>query len=181
MRRGEPQYAHHIETPRLALEPMTVEDAQELYDAVISQPDVMRWLASGRPGTLADARAACLDHVEHWQQHGIGDFAVRDRESREFLGRVGFRYRPEFGTDLGFAISPTAQGRGVASEAGAACLRYAFATANLDEVLAFALPDNTRSISLLTQLGATEAGTIVSSGNFCLRFRFLATGGTSAC
>lgn len=116
---------------------------------------------------------ACAAHAEHWMRHGIGDFAVRDRTSAAFLGRVGFRTRPDFGTDLGFALSPAAQGRGIAAEAGAACLAFAWDRVGLDEVHAFALPDNHRSTTLLLGLGATDAGEVVSSGNLCRRFRFV--------
>jgi RimJ/RimL family protein N-acetyltransferase len=154
------------------MEPMSHDDSDELYEAIVSRDEVMRWLATGRAGTWADAKAMCQEHVVHWDQHGYGDFAVRDPNTRAFLGRVGLRNRPDFGVDLGFAIHPQAQGRGVASEAGRACLDLAFSQLQLPSVLAFALPGNQGSIAVLTRLGAHQAGTVVSSGNRCLRFRF---------
>lgn len=154
------------------LEPMGPDDSEDLYEAVVRHDSVMRWLATGRAGSRADAKAMCQDQAAHWARHGYGDFAVRDGATRAFLGRVGLRNRPEFGVDLGFAMGPHAEGRGLASEAGQACLDLAFDSPLLPTVFAFVLPDNERSVALLTRLGARPAGTTMSSGNHCLRFRF---------
>jgi RimJ/RimL family protein N-acetyltransferase len=163
---------HGLRTKHLLLEPIRLEDSNNLYEAVVSHDRVMRWLATGQAGSPADARAMCEEHVAHWDTHGYGDFAVRDAETGAFLGRVGLRNRPAFGVDLGFAISPQAQGRGVASEAGRACLDLAFDGLGLPAVFGFVLPGNAASITVLTRLGAQKAGTVESSGLVCLRFRF---------
>lgn len=151
---------------------MGPEDSGDLYEAVVRHDSVMRWLALGRAGSRAEALDMCRDHAAHWERHGYGEFAVRSIETDEFVGRVGLRNRPGFGVDLGFAIGPQAAGQGFASEAGQACLDLAFGSLGLVTVFGFVLPDNERSVALLTRLGARPAGTIVSSGNHCLRFQF---------
>lgn len=163
-----------LRTTRLILRPMRVADADELYAAVVSQEDVMRWLATGRAGTRAEAGAMCERHVDHWMAHGFGDFAVREGETNAFLGRVGLRSRPEHGVDLGFAMDPRSQGHGYATEAGRACLDLAFGRLGIREVYAFVLPGNEASIATVRRLGAQKAGTVVSSGLHCLRFRWAA-------
>lgn len=154
------------------MKPIGPEDSKDLYEAVVRHDGVMRWLAAGRAGSRADAVDMCGDHAAHWERHGFGDFAVRSIETNEFLGRVGLRYRSGFGVDLGFAIGPRAEGQGFAREAGEACLDLAFGSLRLATVFGFVLPDNERSVALLTRLGAHPAGTIVSSGHHCLRFQF---------
>jgi RimJ/RimL family protein N-acetyltransferase len=114
----------------------------------------------------------CDDHVAHWTRHGYGDFAVRDAATHTFLGRVGLRNRAQYGVDLGFALHPRAQGRGVAGEAGRACLDLAFRRLSFPAVFAFVLPDNTASVAVLRRLGAQADGTVQSSGLHCLRYRF---------
>jgi hypothetical protein len=89
-----------------------------------------------------------------------------------FCGRVGLRNRARYGVDLGFAVHPRAQGRGVAGEAGRACLDLAFRKLALPVVFAFVLPGNTASIAVLRRLGAQAAGAVQSSGLHCLRYRF---------
>lgn len=107
------------------MEPIRREDSDDLFEAVVSQDSVMRWLATGRVGSRSAATAMCADHVAHWTRHGYGDFAVRDAATHAFLGRVGLRNRAQHGVDLGFAVHPRAHGRGIAGEAGRACLNLA--------------------------------------------------------
>lgn len=42
-------------TARLVMTPMSRKDSADLYDGVVSHDAVMRWLATGRAGSLADA------------------------------------------------------------------------------------------------------------------------------
>ncbi|MFE7031256.1 GNAT family N-acetyltransferase [Streptomyces sp. NPDC057621] len=161
-----------LRTQRLVLEPIRRADSDDLFEAVVSQDSVMRWLATGRADSRAAARAMCDDHVAHWNRHGYGDFAVRDAATGAFLGRVGLRNRARHGVDIGFAVHPRAQGRGIAAEAGAACLDLAFRRLALPAVFAFVLPGNTASTAVLRRLGAQPDGTVESSGLQCLRYRF---------
>ncbi|WP_258573599.1 GNAT family N-acetyltransferase [Streptomyces sp. KM273126] len=154
------------------MEPISRRDSEDLFEAVVSQDSVMRWLATGRADSRSAAEAMCDDHVAHWAIHGYGDFAVRDAATHAFLGRVGLRNRPQYGVDLGFALHPRAQGRGIVGEAGRACLNLAFRSLSLPAVFAFVLPDNAASIAVLRRLGAQEDGTVQSSGRHCLRYRF---------
>ncbi|WUI52390.1 GNAT family N-acetyltransferase [Streptomyces sp. NBC_00414] len=154
------------------MEPIGRGDSDDLFEAVVSQDSVMRWLATGRADSRSAAEAMCDDHVAHWTRHGYGDFAVRDAATHTFLGRVGLRNRARHGVDLGFAVHPRAQGRGIPSEAGRACLDLAFRRLTLPAVFAFVLPGNTASIAALRRLGAQADGTLRSSGLQCLRYRF---------
>lgn len=161
-----------LRTQRLVLEPITSADNEDLYQAVVSHDSVMRWLATGRADSRDAAKQMCKEYEAHWARHGYGYFAVREEETRAFLGWAGLRSRPEFGVDLGFALRPEAQGRGIAREAGRACLDLAFRKIRIPVIWAFVLPDNQPSKALLARLGAQEAGTTWSSGNLCLRMRF---------
>ncbi|MDQ0955288.1 RimJ/RimL family protein N-acetyltransferase [Streptomyces phaeochromogenes] len=154
------------------MEPIRREDSDDLFEAVVSQESVMRWLATGRADSRSAAEAMCDEHVAHWTRHGYGDFAVRDAATHAFLGRVGLRNRARYGVDLGFALHPRAQGRGVAGEAGRACLDLAFRRLSLPAVFGFVLPGNTASIAVLRRLGAQADGAVQSSGLHCLRYRF---------
>ncbi|MEU3741926.1 GNAT family N-acetyltransferase [Streptomyces sp. NPDC032198] len=154
------------------MEPISRGDSDDLFEAVVSQASVMQWLATGRADSRSAAKAMCDDHIAHWTRHGYGDYAVRDAATHVFLGRVGLRNRAQHGVDLGFAVHPRAQGRGIAGEAGRACLDLAFRRLSLPAVSAFVLPGNTASIAVLRRLGAQADGTVQSSGLHCLRYRF---------
>ncbi|WP_020495346.1 GNAT family N-acetyltransferase [Sciscionella marina] len=161
-----------LRTPRLVLEPISAGDSEELFETVVGQEGVMRWLATRQAGTRADAETMCHNVIAHWSDYGYGQFSVREAAAREFQGRVGLRHRPEHGTDLGSALSPHCHGRGIAREAGTAYLDWAFDRLGLRVTFGFVLSGSAAWIALLRRLGGTEAGTVVSSGHHCLRFRF---------
>lgn len=152
------------------MDPIGTEDSGDLYEALVRHESVMRWLATGRAGSRADALDMCQDHAAHWETHGYGDFAVRNLKTSEFLGRVGLRNRPGFGVDLGFAMGPHAEGQGFASEAGRACLDLAFGSLGIATVFGFVLPDNERSAALLTRWGRTRRGPSSPAGIFVCVF-----------
>ncbi|MFJ3307333.1 GNAT family N-acetyltransferase [Streptomyces sp. NPDC086549] len=76
------------------------------------------------------------------------------------LSRVRLRNRAQHGVDLGFTVHPRAQGRGIAGEAGRACLHLASRRLSLPAVFVFVLPGNTASIAVLGRLGAQADGTV---------------------
>ena len=55
--------------------------------------------------------------------------------------------------DLGYAIMPQAQGKGIASEAVRAVCQYAFEHAGVTAINAYALADNKGSIRILEKTG----------------------------
>ncbi len=59
---------------------------------------------------------------------------------------------------LGYAIAAAAQGRGLAREAVAGALGFAFAVARLHRVQAAIMPSNARSLALARALGLREEG-----------------------
>ncbi len=53
--------------------------------------------------------------------------AVLDRASGEFLGRSGFKHWPQFReTEVGWVFKRSAWGNGYATEAGGACVEWAY-------------------------------------------------------
>jgi len=92
------------------------------------------------------------DAVE-WRERGHGMLAVLDRESGEFLGRAGLKYWPQFDeTELGWALRREAWDHGYATEAGGACVEWAFSELGLPYVTAMINRDNRRSIAVAERL-----------------------------
>lgn len=83
--------------------------------------------------------------------------------------------RADFSDDvqLSYEISPEKWRKGYATEAGESVLEYAFGEIELDRVVAYARPENVRSIRVLQKLGFVPEGECTDgAGNFC-RFYFL--------
>lgn len=65
----------------------------------------------------------------------------------------GCRRAPR-GTEIGWALAPSAQGKGYATEAARAVIDWAFATLDWSEVIHCITPGNTASVAVAERLGA---------------------------
>src|SRR5947209_15951460 len=90
-----------IETDRLVLTPMTIDDL-DAYLELHLHPDVSRFLGEMDRGLAmtrleADARS--------WSERGHGLFKVTHRDDGRFLGRAALKYWPQFDeTELGWTF-----------------------------------------------------------------------------
>lgn len=117
-------------TPRLVLRGHHVDDLAACT-AMWSDPEVTRHIG-GRPFTEEDVWARIMRYTGHWALLGFGYWAVVERESERFVGEVGLAdmrrdQLPDFhgAAEVGWALAPWAQGRGLATEAVMAALGWA--------------------------------------------------------
>ena len=90
----------------------------------------------------------------HWELRGFGMWALEERSSGRFIGRVGL-HCPEGWPDreIGWALARPFWGRGFAFEAAQVALGYAFGTLGWPRVVSLIDPSNTRSIRLADRRG----------------------------
>jgi RimJ/RimL family protein N-acetyltransferase len=139
-----------LETDRLLLRPIGATDLDD-FTALHSDPEVTRFL------TPLDREAAAerirADEAE-WRERGHGIFAVLERESGDFVGRMGIKYWPQFEeTELGWGLRPQHWGQGFATEAARACSEWGFANLDVPYLTAMIHPGNARSIAVAERLG----------------------------
>ena len=150
-----PMYARgvRIETERLLLRPMELDDLDE-FAALHADPDVARFV---HPMDREEARLRLHRDRREWRERGHGLFAVLDLRGGAFLGRCGLKRWPQFGeTEVGWALRHDAWGHGYATEAGGACLEWAFAQLDVPYVTAMIAPGNARSRRVAERLGFTR-------------------------
>jgi RimJ/RimL family protein N-acetyltransferase len=151
-----------IETERLLLRPLQVEDVDALV-AMHSAPEVRRFM------TVLDqdrALARVAQDQRDWRERGHGLMAILDRESGRFLGRTGLRYWPEFDeTEVGWVLPPECWGRGVATEAASAAAAWGFRNLDVPYLTAMIRPDNHRSIAVALRLGMSPLRPDVLGGD----------------
>jgi RimJ/RimL family protein N-acetyltransferase len=139
-----------LETERLALEPMTLDDVDQ-YLELHSDPEVSRFLGE-MDRTLAMTRLE--GDARLWEERGYGLFKVTDRDDGRFLGRVGIRYWPQFDeAEVGWTLRRDEWGHGYASEAAAAIADWGFRTLPDPYLTANIQPENARSIAVAQRLG----------------------------
>jgi RimJ/RimL family protein N-acetyltransferase len=148
-----------LETPRLILRQWRVNDF-EPYAAICADADVMRYLGGGKALSRGEAWRHMAFMVGHWQLLGYGHFAVEEKETGTFVGRIGF-LNPEGwpGFEIGWTLGRAAWGKGYATEGARRALEYAFDELDKDHVISLIHPQNTASIRVAERLGEKPEGT----------------------
>lgn len=144
-------------TDRLRFRQLNPGDAAHLYE-LNADPQVIRFTGDAAFADLEEARRF-LEAYEHYERHGFGRWAVELRLSGEFLGWCGLRYTEELrGVDLGFRFFRRHWGRGFATEAASACLKYGFGELRLECIYGRCMKLNVASIRVLEKIGMELVG-----------------------
>jgi RimJ/RimL family protein N-acetyltransferase len=138
-----------LETDRLRLRRFRPEDASVL-ERWTANPEFQRYLGEPRSGIANIER-----YEEHWRERGFGLLAVEEKETGELVGRAGAAYHRIWPHDpeVGWAIDPAAWGRGYATEAGEASIRWAFGELGYERVVSICVPANLASRRVMEKLG----------------------------
>ena len=144
-----------LSTPRLRLRQWRASDF-EPFAALNADPRVMEFM----PGLLSAAESDALARrsAEEIARLGFGFWATELRASGAFIGFVGLHV-PSFEApftpciEIGWRLERASWGNGFATEAAGECLRFAFESLALEEVVAFTVPPNRRSRAVMERLG----------------------------
>jgi ribosomal-protein-alanine N-acetyltransferase len=152
-----------LETPRLLLRPFRPEDAVIVH-AIYSDPEVMRYVATGPMADLAVTERLLEDYAAHQERHGYSFWAVFERSSGALIGDSGLYRTPAGEVELGYTLGRAWWGRGYATEAAGRWLSVAFDEFGLPEVTALAEPANVASVHVLDKLGMRRDGERLAFG-----------------
>ncbi|MFD9792803.1 GNAT family N-acetyltransferase [Streptomyces sp. NPDC059070] len=145
-------------TPRLVLHPMDVRGAKSLASGTPAEG--VLW-AAGYPAE-ADLGVA-RRYLETCERAGdpqpFGPYEIRRREDGRIIGGLGFHGEPdqEGAVTIGYGLVPAAQGRGYATEALRALLRFARAQ-GITRVNGDADHQNIASQRVMTAAGMLPVG-----------------------
>jgi RimJ/RimL family protein N-acetyltransferase len=140
-----------IRTPRLVLTPLSRADEAEHVQA---------------SGSAADAARDTSSAELHWQEHGFGVWAVRDRGDDGFLGGAELHYAgagidgiaPDE-VEAGWWVTTSRRNQGIAGEAMRAAIADVWDRAGVESLTAYiADGDNEPSRRLAASLGFTVRG-----------------------
>ena len=145
-----------LATGRMLLRPWRDEDYAPFH-TMSADPRVYEYLPP-----FADKKAsdAFVDRLrEDFSRRGWGFWALEHRESGLFMGMAGMHEPgPEFGVgrpcvEIGWRLAPEFWGKGFATEAARAVMRFAFTELQLEELVSFTAVGNQRSYALMERLG----------------------------
>jgi RimJ/RimL family protein N-acetyltransferase len=148
-----------LETDRLLLR-MWRGDDFEPYARICADPDVMRYLVGGKTLSRLEAWRHMAFLIGHWHLRGYGHWAVEEKTTRSFVGRIGFLNPYSWpGFEIGWTLGRESWGKGYATEGARRALQYAFTELDKDHVISLIHPENQASIRVAERLGERPEGT----------------------
>lgn len=147
------------ETDRLILRPWRLDEADRFYD-MHRRAEVARWIG-GRPMVDPAEATAMLERMRQQRaaDSRFGSWAVVERASGRPAGSVLLKPLPDGAgeIEIGWHLHPDSWGRGLATEAAGALLRYGFEL-GLSEIWAVTHLDNARSVQVCQKIGLRLLG-----------------------
>jgi RimJ/RimL family protein N-acetyltransferase len=145
------------ETARLTLRRPRPEDA-EPFAAINADPEVALFVSPTGPLARAESDLLLRKMIEHWDDHGFGLWMVDVRETGELAGFAGLAHPGTLAelaheVEVGWRLRRADWGQGLATEAGAEAVRYAFEERGLERLVCIIDRDNQRSLGVARKLG----------------------------
>lgn len=147
-----------LETERLSLRKMNQGDFDPLCK-ILKDPEVMYAYEHG----FSDEEVqAWLDRqLQRYEDYGFGLWAVIEKMSGELIGQCGLTMQDCDGKEvleIGYLFRKEYWHKGVATEAAAACKKYAFETLHAEEVFSIIRNNNIPSQNVAIRNGMTVCG-----------------------
>lgn len=150
-----------LDTPRLHLRPLRVDDAAALY-AAFSDPLVARYSTAAPWPSIDKAHLLIAKDLKALPAGEYIRLGLERKDSGELIGMCNlFQLVAQCRrSDLGYGMHRAHWGQGLMHEALSALLRYGFEQMNLNRVEADVDPRNTGSVRSLERLGFVKEGVL---------------------
>ena len=143
-----------VNTPRLTLIEMTANDLDSWAHLIFADSEVMQYM----PGSVTHPHARATHRLGEistdWREHGYGVWKVIERSSGAFAGYCGLGYLPETNeTEIDYGFARPHWGKGYATEAVRASLKFAVDYTKIQRVIGLVMPGNKASANVLVKCG----------------------------
>ena len=155
-----------LPTPRLVFREMTLDDLDDMA-ALLGDPEVMGYYP--RPKNRDEASAWITWNQRLYRTYGYGLWLLSLGDTGEFVGDCGLTPQQVDGVteiEVGYHVRACLQGRGLATEAAAACRDYARDVLEVDRLIAIIDPRNQPSQRVAENLGLVVARTSDNHGRW---------------
>lgn len=163
---GDSQFV--LETQRLVLRHWTDTDL-EPFHSICSDPRVMQFVGDGQAWSLERTKDFIDRAVAQSQQHGYCQWALSLKDDGTLIGFCGF-VPAEHGAEVGWRLAFQHWGRGLATEAAQAAMKYGFEKLGFERIIATVQSGNQASLRVVEKLGMHEEGSIERNGREVLVF-----------
>ena len=155
-----------IETERLILRPLTVDDAEDMYRNWASDPEVTKYLTWPPHPDAELTRALLKDWVSRYEAGDFFNWAIVWKETGEVIGNISVVSLTEQigAAEIGYCMGRRFWGQGIMPEALLAVEDYLFETVGLLRICAGHDVNNPKSGRVMDKAGMTREGVLRQSG-----------------
>lgn len=154
-----------IETSRLTLRYITSRDAPALK-SILGDAEVMRYSVIG-VHNKKQIKQFIEQRLLSYLERGFGLYALVHKQNQETIGYCGFFIQSiaeQREVEVGYRLAKQYWGRGLATEAAQAVIKYGRERFDFQRYICLIEPDNIRSIRVATKLGMTLEKKIIYYG-----------------
>ena len=162
-----------LETTHCVARPFTEDDINLLY-SLHSDPEIMHFIGKGIR-SKKETTQHLFNIINHQNKYGYSAWAVYERETGDFVGRVGLVHigtiiamqqdtNTEKPVEIGYVISKAYWGKGYTTEVAYACLEWGFRNTDLEEIVAKTNIANLASQRVLQKIGMTFQHSVMIEG-----------------
>lgn len=144
-----------IETDRLILRKITLDDAEDMF-SYASDEEVTKSVAWKKHDTLSDTE----DFIKEFLSQYDAPWGIELKENGKFIGTVHFVWwQPQHkSAEIGYVLSQDYWGQGIITEATKAVISYGFENMDLVRIQARCFLDNSGSQRVMEKLGMSYEG-----------------------
>jgi RimJ/RimL family protein N-acetyltransferase len=154
-----------LTTDRLRLRAFQASDL-DAYAAMQANPEVMRYLVTGRTSTRVEVWRTMATFLGQWALRGYGMWACTKIDGAIFVGSVGIFQPLDWPEpEIAYSLDQPFWRQGFATEAATAARDWFFEHFPLARVASFIRPDNHASKRVVERLGAVCERTLELRGS----------------
>jgi len=149
-----------IHTERLVLHPLALDDTETLH-RIYQTENILQYFPPTTPPTLERIQRFIERQHEHWERDGYGNWGIVPKDETQVIGWVGLTFIPELNeTEVGYLLDKPYWGKGFATEAAQASIKFGFEVCGLDHIIALVHSDNIASRRVIEKCGLMYQETI---------------------
>lgn len=154
-------YMPTLETPRLRIRRLTMQDAADIY-RYSRDAEVARHVLWDAHRTIVDSRAYLRYMLRRYRQHDPASWGIEWKETGRVIGTIGFMWiqNDNSAAEVGYSLARDFWNRGIMTEALKAVIDYGFGRLNLNRIEAQHETTNPASGAVMRKCGMAREGTL---------------------